>query len=383
MILLLDYLETVINSSKIIVTLEGETIIFSFTLYYIYNNYLNMVKRIFNLAYILLKLILIFSFFLVKYYENEFNILLIKICKIPRLSVIIPIFNSDKYLSSCLNSVINQTLKNIEIICIDDGSKDESINIINNYSILDKRIIFISQKNKGSGISRNKGIKISKGKYISFIDSDDLYPNNNTLQLMYKKAIRNKAYICGGGLRYLQEKSNRIILSKPKFSFKKEGFINYYNYQFHFGYYRFIYNKNFLKKNKIFFPDYLRYQDPPFFIKAMIYSQNFYALKEITYIYRSSHKKIIWNEKKIIDELNALKECINYSIKYKLDILYCNVIRNINSKLFRVPIRSFIKNNKIIKEVSQILKNINYKQLNNSNCKFKINNIYKKIQILM
>ena len=214
MILLLDYLETVINSSKIIVTLEGETIIFSFTLYYIYNNYLNMVKRIFNLAYILLKLILIFSFFLVKYYENEFNILLIKICKIPRLSVIIPIFNSDKYLSSCLNSVINQTLKNIEIICIDDGSKDESINIINNYSILDKRIIFISQKNKGSGISRNKGIKISKGKYISFIDSDDLYPNNNTLQLMYKKAIRNKAYICGGGLRYLQEKSNRIILSK-------------------------------------------------------------------------------------------------------------------------------------------------------------------------
>ena len=383
MILLLDYLETVINSSKIIVTLEGETIIFSFTLYYIYNNYLNMVKRIFNLAYILLKLILIFSFFLVKYYENEFNILLIKICKIPRLSVIIPIFNSDKYLSSCLNSVINQTLKNIEIICIDDGSKDESINIINNYSILDKRIIFISQKNKGSGISRNKGIKISKGKYISFIDSDDLYPNNNTLQLMYKKAIRNKAYICGGGLRYLQEKSNRIILSKPKFSFKKEGFINYYNYQFHFGYYRFIYNKNFLKKNKIFFPDYLRYQDPPFFIKAMIYSQNFYALKEITYIYRSSHKKIIWNEKKIIDELNALKECINYSIKYKLDILYCNVIRNINSKLFRVPIRSFIKNNKIIKEVSQILKNINYKQLNNSNCKFKIKNIYKKIQILM
>lgn len=342
-----------------------------------------MVKRIFNLAYILLKLILIFSFFLVKYYENEFNILLIKICKIPRLSVIIPIFNSDKYLSSCLNSVINQTLKNIEIICIDDGSKDESINIINNYSILDKRIIFISQKNKGSGISRNKGIKISKGKYISFIDSDDLYPNNNTLQLMYKKAIRNKAYICGGGLRYLQEKSNRIILSKPKFSFKKEGFINYYNYQFHFGYYRFIYNKNFLKKNKIFFPDYLRYQDPPFFIKAMIYSQNFYALKEITYIYRSSHKKIIWNEKKIIDELNALKECINYSIKYKLDILYCNVIRNINSKLFRVPIRSFIKNNKIIKEVSQILKNINYKQLNNSNCKFKIKNIYKKIQILM
>ena len=86
-------------------------------------------------------MLFIFSFILLIYYKNEFNILFNNICKIPKLSVIIPIFNSAKYLSSCLNSVINQTLKNIEIICIDDGSKDESFNIVKNYSILDKRII--------------------------------------------------------------------------------------------------------------------------------------------------------------------------------------------------------------------------------------------------
>ena len=175
------------------------------------------------------------------------------------------------------------------------------------------------------------------------------------------------------------EKRNRIVLSKPIFFFKKEGVINYYNYQFHYGYYRFIFNKNFLKKNKIFFPDYLRYQDPPFFIKAMLYSQTFYALKEITYIYRTSHKKIIWNEKKIIDELNALKDCINYSTKYKLNKLYCKVIRNLNSHIFLTQIRLFIKNKKVTKKVSQILKFINNNKLKYTNCTFKINSIYNKI----
>ena len=108
----------------------------------------------------------------------------------------------------------------------------------------------------------------------------------------------------------------------------------------------------------------------------MIYSQTFYALKEITYIYRISHKKIRWNEKKIIDELNALKDCINYSTKYKLDRLYCNVIRNLNSHLFLTPIRLFIKNKKVINKVSQILKFINNNKLQYANCSFKINNIH-------
>ena len=117
------------------------------------------------------------------------------------------------------------------------------------------------------------------------MDSDDLYPDNYTLELMYKKAIMNN------------------IFSKTYGLFKNEGVINYYNYQYHFGYYRFIYNKKFLKRHKLFFPNYLRYQDPPFFIKAMIHSKHFYALKEVTYLYRTSHKKINWSERKIIDEL--------------------------------------------------------------------------------
>jgi glycosyltransferase involved in cell wall biosynthesis len=301
----------------------------------------------------------------------------IKMTKIPLISVIIPIFNSGKYISSCLNSVINQTLKNIEIICIDDGSTDESLKIVENYSTFDERIIIISQKNKGSGIARNKGIKKSKGKYLAFIDSDDLYPNKFTLELLLTKAIENKAIICGGGLKYLRYEKNRTKISKSKLYFQKEGMINYNEYQSDYGYYRFIYKNNFIKKKKIYFPYYSRYQDPPFFIKAMFFSKKFYALENITYLYRISHKIIIWNEKKFMDELNGFKDCFIFSEKYKLNKLFCKIIEHLNSPLFLTPIQLFYNNSKIMNKVLQILKSINYNKINK--CPFKLNKIYNEI----
>jgi glycosyltransferase involved in cell wall biosynthesis len=185
-----------------------------------------------------------------------------------KISVIIPIFNSEKYLSLCLTSVINQNLKNIEIICIDDGSTDKSLSILKKFQNLDNRLKIITQRNKGSGIARNKGIRISNGKYISFLDSDDIYPNNSTLELLYNKSSKYKSLICGGGLNEFEYINNTIMLLNPqkKFIFNEEGFINYNTYQYDYGYYRFLYNKRFIKKNNIYFPNYLRYQDPPFFI---------------------------------------------------------------------------------------------------------------------
>lgn len=91
-----------------------------------------------------------------------------------KVSVIIPMYNSEKYIKDCINSVINQTYKNLEIIVVDDASKDLSVDIIN--SIKDERIKLIKlQKNNGVSIARNKGIEIAKGKYICFLDSDDIW----------------------------------------------------------------------------------------------------------------------------------------------------------------------------------------------------------------
>ena len=93
--------------------------------------------------------------------------------KKPKISIIIPVYNTEKYLDECLNSVENQTLKDIEIICVNDGSTDKSLEILNNHAGKDSRIKVISQENGGVSSARNAGIESSSGSYILFIDSDD------------------------------------------------------------------------------------------------------------------------------------------------------------------------------------------------------------------
>ena len=127
------------------------------------------------------------------------------------MSIIIPVYNNEKYLSFCIKSILKQSLKNIEIICIDDGSTDNSFKVLKKYARLDYRLLIFHQKNMGSATAKNLGIKISKGKFIAFMDSDDFYPNDFTLELMYNNIIRNNVLICGGGLRKFIQKNKKII----------------------------------------------------------------------------------------------------------------------------------------------------------------------------
>ena len=91
----------------------------------------------------------------------------------PKVSVIIPVYNVEKYLRQCLDSVVNQTLKDIEIICVDDGSTDNSLAILEEYAANDDRFIILEQKNQGAGAARNKGLEVAKGEFVHFMDSDD------------------------------------------------------------------------------------------------------------------------------------------------------------------------------------------------------------------
>ncbi len=113
----------------------------------------------------------------------------------PKVSVIIPVYNTEKYLRQCLDSVINQTLTDIEIICVNDGSTDNSTNILNEYANNDSRIIVLSQKNSGAAIARNNGINNAIGDYLYFIDSDD-YVDTTFLEKMYSKSLKYNADIC-------------------------------------------------------------------------------------------------------------------------------------------------------------------------------------------
>lgn len=115
----------------------------------------------------------------------------------PDISVIIPIYNADAYLERCLSSVQKQTLRNIEILCINDGSTDESNNILQQYAVEDKRIKAIMQKNYGLSAARNRGLEAASGKYIFFLDSDD-YLHPQTLEILHMAANISQAPVVIG-----------------------------------------------------------------------------------------------------------------------------------------------------------------------------------------
>ena len=107
------------------------------------------------------------------------------------VSVIIPVYNVEKYLARCLDSVVGQTFRDIEIICVNDGSTDESASIAEQYAKKDERISLINQENKGLSAARNAGMRIARGKYIGFVDSDDW------IDLDFLEKLYNAAESCG------------------------------------------------------------------------------------------------------------------------------------------------------------------------------------------
>jgi len=113
----------------------------------------------------------------------------------PKVSVIIPVYNTEKYLREALDSIVNQTLKEIEIITINDGSTDSSLDILNEYAQKDNRIIVYSQENKGLSKTRNFGLDNCKGNYIYFFDSDDIL-SSTALEETYNKSENDNLDIC-------------------------------------------------------------------------------------------------------------------------------------------------------------------------------------------
>ena len=111
-----------------------------------------------------------------------------------KVSVILPVYNASDYLHQCMDSIVGQTLKDIEIICVDDGSTDNSLDILKEYEQKDKRVKVIQQKNAGAGAARNNGLSIATGEYLSFLDSDDFF-EPDMLEKAYEKAKGSNAQI--------------------------------------------------------------------------------------------------------------------------------------------------------------------------------------------
>ena len=241
----------------------------------------------------------------------------------PKISIIMPVYNVEKYISECMDSVLNQTLKEIEVLCIDDGSTDSSADVLKMYAEKDSRVRVFSQQNRGAGIARNTGLNFAKGRYIAFMDPDDMYPALDCLEKLYTAAEKNNALICGGSVEFL--KNNEIqpgVLKGEKYYFSKEGWVNYIDFQQDYYYQRFLFDREMLKNNNLYFPYYKRYQDPPFFVKAMVTAKQFYAIADTVYTYRVGFSNIVWTAEKIYDRMEGVIEELKLSKEYGLNKIH-------------------------------------------------------------
>lgn len=277
-----------------------------------------------------------------------------------KISVIIPVYNAQEYLEETLQSVLSQTVNPIEIICIDDGSEDQSLNILRDYASRYDCILVLSQKNSGSGKARNNGLKAARGEYVAFLDADDYYPATDTLERLYQKAIANSVYIAGGSF---SEFSGNVQNKKyggisAGYTFKQEGTIYYKNYQFDYGYHRFIYSREFLLENNLWFPDYMRYQDPPFFVRSMIKAEVCYAIPDVTYCYRVEHKRINWSEQKVNDLLKGLLDNLKIAKQNGFYKLYWITLKRLQGEFRDIIYSACYQKNKKMKELLYDLKSM-------------------------
>ncbi len=231
-----------------------------------------------------------------------------------KISVLIPVYNSVDFLDNCLNSVLNQTLKDIEIIIINDGSKDSSWDIINKYKNIDSRISVINNKiNIGYGASLNIGLQHASAEHISIIESDD-YAELNMLEILYKQAKTYNLDLVKSNFCYI--KNNKKISSKnynKKILYKT---INSSMYPELFclkpSVWSFLYNKKFLLNNQIFFNQTqgASFQDTSFQFKCIYFAKNIKVLDDILYNYRIDNPNSSVNSKnkafKIINEFEVI-----------------------------------------------------------------------------
>lgn len=244
----------------------------------------------------------------------------------PKVSIIMPVYNDEEVLKESLDSALGQSLQDIEVICVDDGSSDGSLSILRNYNSNDRRVKVLEQQNQGAGVARNAALDIATGKYIAFLDSDDLYPDSNVLQELVEAAERNVALICGGSLQYLRDgKIESAQLSGESFSFAENAWVDYRSFQQDYYYQRFIYNRAMLENNGIRFPHFRRYQDPPFFVRAMLAAGSFYALSRPAYVYRAGTSYLNYTPEKIYDMLEGMLNELDLTREARLEQLHYKV----------------------------------------------------------
>ena len=266
-------------------------------------------------------------------------------CLTPKVSIIVPVFNSEKYLEKCFLSLVNQTLKEIEIIFVNDGSIDKSPEILEEFKSLDARIVVLHQENKKQGAARNYGFSVAKGEYIGYVDSDD-WIDNDYYEKLYNAAKNFDSDIAlGTNIRVGNGKT------KKRVNINKEEFVTALIDKFKISNQaknpcptNKIYRKTMLENNNIIWPDGCFNEDKLYTLQAVYYANGLVTVPEANYYYyrnpvstvnskEKSHIKKINDDKiaahnavlKFLKEKKAL-ECDRMFWGIKKEIKFCGVV---------------------------------------------------------
>ncbi len=278
------------------------------------------------------------------------------------VSIIIPVFNGQKFICECLDSIMRQDIVNKEIICIDDGSTDQTVNIIKSYQKYCKNIKLIQQPHLGAAIARNKGLEIAKGKYVAFMDADDFYMDSTGLRKLFEACEENNVPICGGFLYTMYNgKTNLADVYTDMFFDQQILRIRYEDIQLDYYYTSYIFKREFLNENELRFPNLSRYQDPPFLVQAMWIAKEFLILPLKLYCYRKHIRSVKFSPVQINDILSGIKLNVDFAKKHGLNILLSNNLSRLNKECLDVIKCSIMGGNltalRILIEIYESLEN--------------------------
>ena len=257
---------------------------------------------------------------------------------IPKISVIVPVYNVEQYLERCLDSIVNQSLKDIEIICINDGSTDNSLKILEEYAKKDDRIIVINQKNHGQGYSRNRGLDVARGEYVLFVDSDDwvdidtckeLYIKSNQLDtdvLIYQV----ESYDDYSDRFYKEDYYRNVYLPKEFYGtvFNNRD-ISDYIFSLGVAPYGKLYRRSLLEKFNIRFPENIYFEDNPFYWEVMLASEKISIVNKFYSLRRHRKNSIMADyDEKFLDVIQISNLVVEKFEKYDSVDVYKDRIPN-------------------------------------------------------
>lgn len=240
-----------------------------------------------------------------------------------KISIIIPVYNSEKYLQSCVDSLTSQTYKNIEIILIDDESTDFSPQLCDQLSSTDTRIITIHQKNGGTSNARNTGIKSATGEYLTFIDNDDFWNDVHCMETMVNQLNESHADALFFDSVSYWENKDKYIYSKHQCSRQEVVFqsptkaINALVSKslLHRAVWTKIVKRSLILENNLFFPEGMRNEDTDWTAKVLLCANSYDWCEQVFHIYRKGHDYAQTSKPLSLQSLNDLGNILLHHIK--------------------------------------------------------------------